>query len=150
MYKNIEDKSEIFITPIPRKITHFGFRLIMLLTVIIAFMAATIKPVKHLTYPLTINAHERYIEMNIDDFGKIKNITKATLRLPFSDTTVQLYLDTKNTEIWRSKLHIPVVMDSTTLSDLKIRESLNYFAEINFYDQSLLQKAMNSFHITNK
>jgi hypothetical protein len=149
MYKNIEDKSEIFITPIPRKITHFGFRFIILLTLVLVFMAASIKPSKQLTYPLTISMHEKYIEMNISDYEQIKSTSKATLRVPLSDTAIDIYLDKKNTEIWQNKLHIPVVIDSTVLSGLKIKGKMNYVAEINLNEQSLLQKAMRNLHLIN-
>ncbi|RMG31359.1 MAG: hypothetical protein D6730_01480 [Bacteroidetes bacterium] len=140
-HKVLEDnKSEFFLEPIPRWITHFGFGLMVAIFLAILTFTAVVNHPRTIIMEVTVSPDSVIAEADFDVFQQITQGQKVAIRSPFSDLPIEGKAEVQKAWGNANKIYIPIEVNQQLIQNMPIRNKLLCKGEVILYDASLLEK----------
>ncbi len=142
MYKNLDnDQSELFLEPIPKWITHFGFTLIIFIFFLILVLSFKIKYPQSITIAVDINPDNSVVlKTDFSNYTFLKNHQKINIIYPFAQQQMEGTID-KNNSWGRGKyIYIPIELKSNRIIMKKNKYILSTKGIIKINDYTLIER----------
>lgn len=140
MFKKIDDRSELFFSPIPKWITRTGF--VILVCILLALVLAS----SYMRYPHTVNlpvvldGQKAYSRIDFATYRTLRQGTPISIDIPTRKGPLKGILDLNGSIIEKDRVSVPITINSPELRTLQFRGELHSHGEIVLDDRTLLQK----------
>ncbi len=145
-YKVVHDnKTELFLEPIPRWITSYGFLTMLVLAVLIVVSSYFFKIPRTLSTTVHLERQKAFTTLSFDESFLIRDTcTMIYIKVPLQSTPIIGKI--RKSEIWAegSKLYVPIFIDQAVLGALTFKNELDCSGEILIDNTSLFQKVFTS------
>jgi hypothetical protein len=140
MYKKLDDRREVFIGPIPRVITIFGFGAILLLLALIIVVAGLTKYKKTLQVPVLMTSSGMVAQVDAAAFSQLKQVGSLSVKVPVIDAIIIAKPDLKHFVLDKDKIIVPLTpLTDSLLKNLQIRGEVFCKADFVVENATLLQ-----------
>jgi hypothetical protein len=139
MYKAIDDqKTDIFLSPIPRWITHYGFGATIALLIVLFAAASFVKYPTTISLNVTIRKKSTTAEVDFETYQKLLPSQKIEISTPFV-TITGITSKSKSYAINKSII-VPVIIADSTVQKLPFKDKIICEGKIVIENKSLLYR----------
>jgi hypothetical protein len=139
MYKIIDDKkTDIFLSPIPRWITHYGFGATIALLIVLFAAASFVKYPTTISLNVTIRKKSTTAEVDFETYQKLLPSQKIEISTPFV-TITGITSKSKSYAINKSII-VPVIIADSTVQKLPFKDKIICEGKIVIENKSLLYR----------
>ena len=126
MYKIIEDsKNDLFLNPIPKWITFYGFWISVLLFLCLLILTINLKSPNTIQLDVVISKKQSYVKTDFETFSQLKYEQNIKINLPLNSTLIQCKLYKNKSWIERKTIYIPVCVQDSILKSVNFKNEIN-------------------------
>ncbi len=139
MYKVIDDtKTDIFLNPIPRWITHYGFGAIIVLLVVLIGVATFIKYPTSIILTVTITKTTAAAQTDFETYQKLKSAQEISINTPFAQIKGMLIKSSGYAQ--NTQLVVPIIVVDSIIQKLPFKDKIVCKGEVTIENKSLLAR----------
>jgi hypothetical protein len=139
MYKAIDDqKTDIFLSPIPRWITHYGFGATIALLIVLFAVASFVKYPTTISLNITITKSKTTAEVDFETYRKLLPSQKIEINTPFA--TIEGIASKSNSYAFNNAIIMPVILPDTTVQKLPFKDKMICEGRVVVENKSLIWK----------
>jgi hypothetical protein len=140
-YKNVSDKSELFLAPIPKWITHYGFILMLFVGSLLIFFSCIVKYPQTKTVTVLLTKKRAFTIMNYDTYKYISPHQNVVITLPIIGK-LNGTIEGNTAQLTHNSVINNLAINSDKYSEF-IKDSVYCQGEIIFNDFSLIERLIN-------
>jgi hypothetical protein len=142
MFKKIDDRSELFFSPIPRWITHTGFIILVCILLALVFASSYMRYPHTVKLPVILDGQKAYSHVSFTTFRALKQGAAISIDVPTSNVPLKGTLDINASVIEKDKMVVPVILNTSDLNSIRFRGEFHSRGEIVLENRSLLKKLL--------
>ena len=137
MYKAIDDKkTDIFLNPIPRWITHYSFAIIIILLGILIASALFIKYPTTLSLKVILTKDKAIAQTDFDTYKKLRSQQNILINNPFIE--INGTIKKQDGFAIDNVIFLPITINDSLLKKLPFKDKLTCQGEIRIENKSIL------------
>lgn len=141
MYKSIDDnKTDIFLSEIPRWITHYGFLLTIMLLSLLIGTATFVKYPTTILLKVTITSKTVTTKIDFNSYQKLKSSQTISIFSPFS--SIKGIISKSEAYAIGNEIHLPIILPDSVIQRLPFKDNLTCDGEIIIENKSILEKIL--------
>jgi hypothetical protein len=139
MFKNIDDRADLFLTPIPKWITRYGFVSMILIVFGLVIFTSIVRFPQNIDIPVVIEKNRILAETDFSSFQNIYAGQKIRIEIPFLNTEIEGNLEKANAWVENRTIFVPIATQGS-MGQIPFNTKLACQGHVTLENETLLKR----------